>query len=400
MSGTITNTQTENIARRLESVSPSRYGMLNAWKEGRICALQLLWRGRAPLASYPAAKLGDVVHRMLDRLPASAGETEAKAAWKEALEHTESRLNDNWVTRGLLPLPRTVKRYALKRILAIRSILRSVSVSKSACSAGGQATTMREEDIQSADGLLQGRADLIEKRNGEWVLVDYKSGEVHEDDDESGVQRIKEEYALQLRLYTHLIREAKGIIISKAILRTLDGREHEVAVDEARVLQTGAEARSLLTEFNSEIQRHASPLHLAKPMAASWERGVFGCAGCLFRPLCPAYISCEKKLEQAGERWPRDAWGMVTSIEREGGKVVIQIHNENRLVGQDGETPEPNLTVRLRDSTERHPQLADMEVGQSIQIHDFVVPRLGIIGLDGPRTCVRSGPIVQFGEGG
>ncbi len=109
MSGTHAPNPGERIARRLESVSPSRYGKLRAWSEGRTCGLQLLWKGSAPLAPYPAAKLGDVVHRMMERLPAGVEETQAKAAWDEALDHTESRLNDDWVTRGLLPLSRTVR---------------------------------------------------------------------------------------------------------------------------------------------------------------------------------------------------------------------------------------------------------------------------------------------------
>lgn len=397
MNGTQSHDRGVSIADRIEAVSPSRYGMLRAWKEGKICSLQLLWRGKPPLAPYPAAKLGDVVHLMLDRHPAGAGEAEAKLAWDEALAHTESKLSNDWVTRGLLPLSRTVRRYSLKRILSIRSVLQSVSISKFAGTRGGQSSTLREEDLQSADGLLKGRADLIEQRDGKWVLVDYKSGEVHEDDEESGRERVKDEYAMQLRLYANLIREAKGIIIHQAFLRTLDGCEHEVDVDEASVSGAGAEARSLLSEFNNEVRRHGNPIDLAKPMAASWERGLFGCAGCLFRPLCPAYLG-SKKVCHPDERWPKDAWGKVTAMERIDGTVMIQIRNENRLVGPDGDAPDPVVNVKLNDSTSRHPGLSEIEIGGSAQVFDFLVPRLRVDGVEGPRTCVHVGAVNRGGR--
>jgi hypothetical protein len=398
MSATQANGSSRNFARRLNAVSPSRYGMLKAWKGGRTCPLQLLWHCKAPLAPYPAAKLGDVVHRMMDRLPQGAGQEDAKRAWEEALAHTESKLGQDWVNRGLLPLPRTVRAYTLKKTRAIRSVLRSSPASHPIGTGGGQRSSFREEPLQSGDGLLKGQPDLIERRHGEWVLLDYKSGSVHEEDEDSGQQQIKDEYSLQLRLYAHLIKETMGIVVTKALLRTLDGREHEVNVDAASVSLTAAEALSLREDFNNELQRHDDPLEMAKPMAACWEKGVFGCAGCLFRPLCPAYLAYEKQW-QAGERWPKDAWGKVTSIERVGETVRIQIQNENRLVGPNGETPDPIVTVNLRDSTNRHPELSDVKVGGNIQVFDFVAPRLGTVVEDGPRTCVYAGAALRDGGG-
>lgn len=387
----------DRIARRLESVSPSRYGSLKAWNEGMTCTLQFLWQGKPLLAPYPAAKVGDVVHRMLDRLPSRADEAVVKETWDEALKHTESQLNADWVTRGLLPLSRTVKRYTLKKILAIRGALQSCQARHSVGIGEGQSNCFREKPLQSGNGLLKGQPDLIEKRDGEWVLLDYKSGSVHEEE-ESGQQQIKDEYALQLRLYAHLVKETMGISVTKALLRTLDGCEHEVQVDEASVQEAGDEARALLAKFNDEIQRHDDPLEMAKPMAACWEKGIFGCAGCLFRPLCSAYRAYEKQW-QAGERWPKDAWGKVTSIERVGETVRIQIQNENRLVGPDGEAPDPIVTVNLRDSTNRHPELSDVKIGGNMQVFDFVAPRLGTVVEDGPRTCVYAGAALRDGGG-
>jgi hypothetical protein len=387
MSGTEWHDPYRSLSTKLESVSPSRYGALRAWKEGRICALQLLWKGKASLAPYPAAKLGDVVHRMLDQLPAGADEAEAKLAWDEALAHTESRLNADWVTRGLLPLPRTVRGYALKRILTIRSVLHSMPTRNYSGAAGGAPATFREENLQSEDGLLKGRADLIEQRDGEWVLVDYKSGSIHEDDEVSGGQRIKEEYALQLRLYAHLIREAKGMIISKALLRTLDGCEHEVRVDAIRVGEAGNEARALLGSFNAHISDNPKPESLALPMASSWSEGVFGCAGCLYRPSCSSYIS-SRKLVEPGKRWPKDVWGEVKAIKRENGRVLFEILNENNLRDPDDRIIDSVVVIEVKDSLERHPGTAGIEIGGKIRIFDYLEASSMGVRADGPRTCV------------
>jgi hypothetical protein len=387
MSGTQSHDPDGSLSSKLESVSPSRYGTLKAWQEGRTCALQLLWKGKAPLAPYAAAKLGDVVHRMLDRLPAGAAEEDAKLAWNEALEHTESRLNDDWVTRGLLPLERTVRGYALKRILTIRSVLHSVPTSNYSGADGGQPAAFREEHLQSVDGLLKGRADLIEKRDGEWVLVDYKSGSIHEDDEGSGGQRIKEEYTLQLRLYAHLIWEAKGMIISKALLRTLDGCEHEVRVDATRVDEAGNEARALLGSFNAHIADEPKPESLALPLATSYGEGIFGCAGCLYRPSCSTYISCRKQVEP-GKRWPKDVWGEVKSIKRENGRVYFEILNENNLRDPDDRIMDSVVMIGVKDSPERHPALAGIEIGQKIRIFDYLEASSMGARADGPRTCV------------
>jgi hypothetical protein len=244
--------------------------------------------------------------------------------------------------------------------------------------------------MQSGDGLIKGKPDLVEKRNGKWVLLDYKSGSVHEEDEESGRQQIKDDYRLQLQLYAYLIREAKGICVSKALLRTLDGVEHEVAVDEASVQLAGTEARLLLSEFNSGVKGHEDPFDLAKPMPNIRDQKIFGCAGCQFRPLCPSYRDFEKTVG-SGERWPNDAWGEVISMERMDGKVKVRIQNQNRVIGPSGAVSNPELEVNLKDSTDRHPNLEGIEKGAYIRVYDYLMFRMSACGEDGPRTCVYAG---------
>jgi hypothetical protein len=381
-----------SIDSRLKSVSPSRYGMLKAWKDGEVCMLQQLWRGDALLAPFPAAMLGNVIHRVLDRLPAGAGEMEAGKIWDEESSHAESKLQNNWVTRGLLPLRKTVKGYTLKKILAIRGAAKFLASDGHPSFDGDTRTCLREEPLESRDKLFRGQADLLEKRGSDWILVDYKSGAVHEGDEESGEQRIKEGYVLQLRLYAHMVREAKGITISKAFLRTLDGQEIEVDVTETNVEAAANEARKLLDEFNSVVLDQPDSHLLAKPIPRSRSDGVFGCSGCLFRPACKVYKETEKNAS-AGKTWPRDAWGKVTSVKQVGTVVDLEIENENIVKDEQGLRIDQHLRISLRGGADRYPHLSEIMSGRFVAIYDYLKSRSSSIAQDGPRTCLYSVPI-------
>ena len=305
-----------------------------------MCALQMLWRGRAPLPPVPGWKLGDVFHHMMERLPHGSTAEYAKIVWDEEVNKIEAELANNWVSQGLVPLHQTVKPYTIKKIRAIYAVplpFKDHSRQESSAVLGGadRVTLLAEEKLVSKDGLIKGQADLVTQRGGEWILIDYKSCDVHQEDDEiPGEKRIKDGYALQLRLYAHLLKEDKGITVAKAILRTMDGEEHEVTVDEESVQSAGVEARALLLEFNQSAKKHAEEWALAKPMPSNFEEGVFGCGGCLFRPKCKAYH--QKRTEDClpGEYWPNDIFGKITGINKlgEGYSLIIEENGSEKRV--------------------------------------------------------------------
>jgi CRISPR/Cas system-associated exonuclease Cas4 (RecB family) len=371
----------ECISTSMESVSPSGYGNLKLWKDGKLCALKLLRRGRDPLPSHPGWKLGDVFHHMMERLPHGATAEDAMRVWDEEVEKIEAELAKNWVCRGLVPLRQTVKPYTIKKIRAIRAValpLRDEARQNRDAFVGGEdrVTTLTEENLVSKDGLIKGQADLVTRRDGEWILIDYKSCDVHEDHDEvPGEKRIKDGYELQLRLYAHLLKEARGITVAKALLKTMDGCEHEVTVDEENVQSVGGEARALLREFNQFAQKHTEEWALAKPMPNNFEEGVFGCGGCLFRPKCKAYNHQKRTREcHAGEYWPNDIVGRITEINKLGEGYSL-------ILGENGS----GKRVAMRFSG-RHPALENLKEGDVVGIFNAV--RLQVVHGEGPITCV------------
>lgn len=370
----------ERISTSMGSVSPSGFGTLRSWKDGKMCALKMLWRGRDALPSHPGWKMGDVFHHMMERLPHGATAEDAMRVWNEEVDKIEAELAKNWVSRGLVPLHQTVKSYTIKKIRAIRAMPppfrdQARQDRDAVVGAADRVTTLTEEILVSKDGLIKGQADLVTRRNGEWILIDYKSCDVHEDHDEiPGEKRIKDGYELQLRLYAHLLKEAKGITVAKALLKTMDGCEHEVTVDEESVQSVGGEARALLREFNQFAQKHTEEWALAKPMPNNFEEGVFGCGGCLLRPKCKAYH--QKRTDECppGEYWPNDIFGRITGINKLGEGYSL-------ILAENGSRERIEMPFSMR-----HPALENLKAGDVVGIFNAV--RLQVGHGEGPRTCV------------
>jgi hypothetical protein len=106
-----------------------------------------------------------------------------------------------------------------------------------------------------------------------------------------------------------------------------------------------------------------------------------------FGPYYSLYRACTKEMV-AGQAWPRDAWGVVSSIRESSGRVELQLQNENKLIDAQGQPVSPAFCISLEDSEARHPAIQGLQPGHTIEIYDFLKTRSGLIAQDGPRTCV------------
>jgi hypothetical protein len=387
MSVSSTTSNWPTVLETLDTVSPSTYGKLKQWEAGQACPLHLLWRGKQMLAPSPAAKLGDIVHKAMEIAASMKIDVDVIALWENARDEIETELRAHFATRGLVPLKRKAMGYELKRQMALRMIARIPMGNKGSVSGPlVSGRILREVDLVSKDGTLKGRIDLAEELPDGWVLTDYKSGEVLETGGNEGT-KIKESYELQILLYAHLFQEVKGIALQKAVLKTLDGKEHAVQLDERKVAQAGAGARALLQAFNRHVGEHSNREELAIPMSASYGEGIFGCTGCLFRPACKGYKEAQKTAE-VDRHWPRDVWGKITCLKTAGGRVELEIQNENDFRDEHDHRVDEVVRVSLEDSPDRHPALKSIQIGQFVEVYDFLRSRSSSLATDGPRTCV------------
>src|SRR4051812_44094900 len=94
----------------LFSISPSRYCALSR------CKLRELWACAGEpsrLPSSPAARVGAVIHKLLERAERGefpAGNVEAiHRSWYEAISLAESRMSQEWLERHFVPLRRWMR---------------------------------------------------------------------------------------------------------------------------------------------------------------------------------------------------------------------------------------------------------------------------------------------------
>lgn len=365
------------IKDRLESVSPSRYGRLRAWSQGLACPLQILWAGDPLLAPSPAPKLGDVVHAVMEKVHGDLDEEQVEGLWERELEKLEQKLAASWVTKGLIPLESTLKGYDTRRIMAIRMAKDSSQLRSGKRKApGNSAEVLKEEPLQSPDGILVGKVDLVVKQGNEWTIIDYKTGAIFEKD-ESDELVIKEDYELQMLLYSALLREARGIKATSALLKPLDGKTQRVGISQEQVESIANEARRLLAEFNALVGSIEDMQQLALPMPKKPSSRSYGCSGCQYRPGCYAYVEAEKS-NSPDAVWPNDVIGAVENIASRNGLKFVTLRV----------SPQKTETVQLKDSDDRHPNLRGVSVGDRVGIFDVANCRL--VMADGPRTCVYS----------
>ncbi len=133
-----------------------------------------------------------------------------------------------------------------------------------------------EESLQTADGKVKGKPDLI-IRSPDHEIRDYKTGSIleYESDNPKG------EYVTQLLLYAVLEYENTGSWPSKGRLIPLKGKDAEVEIDPTEARRVEAEARAALDRYNSVVSG-GDPLTLANPSSKN-------CRYCDYASECPAF---------------------------------------------------------------------------------------------------------------
>jgi len=357
-------------------VVPSTFSKLKSWKAGTACPLKLLWAGDPPLAPHASAKLGDIVHNVMEAAGFNLDSDSAMRLWNQKSMEVDTKLRENPVTRGLSPLSLSARNYEVRRLMTIRmacSLHRASSVA-ARTTRTDRDYPLKEKFLQSFDGLIRGRVDLVEYRAGGWVLVDYKSGDVTEIDDD-GNSKIKESYKYQLLLYAFLLKEAENIMVQKAVLKTIDGKEHEVEIDSTLADEVAFQARQLLKEFNSAVVG-SEPERLGLPLPSDRANNVFGCLDCLYRPKCSAYRGA-KRISTDEKHWPLDAIGKICKIipHPKKTRIVIQMPDESQQV-----------IVEISNSIDRHTILHELQSGEPVGIFDYIRGRS--VNYGGSRTCI------------
>jgi PD-(D/E)XK nuclease superfamily len=349
----------EPAAVPLDSISPTRYVAI------RQCGLREIWAAiRAPqlLPSFPAARLGSVIHRLLEEAGqgafASGDAMAVDQRWKDLVTDAERTMLDGWLERQFVPLSRSVADFEVRRIQAReRALELGESVARArdrpASTASDRLGPLHgcEIPVSTNDRRVRGRIDAVALDRDGPVVRDYKSGAIFE----TAVgheHTLKEAYEIQLRMYAALYAETSGTWPARLEVVPILGRSETVAFDRDECLGLVESARDTLDTVNDAIQLNG-PAGVVQGRLARPRPEV--CGHCPYRPGCLPYRVARKA---GGGPWPHDLWGRLMSIAPlAADRLIMELDCDDGVI-----------RIRGLGSKERHPALGILEPGDWVAV--------------------------------
>lgn len=325
-------------SRPLDYVTPSTFELLSR------CPLSLAFSlEEGPAApGGPAQWLGDVCHRVLDRLVADglligdAWEAALETAWREELDQQVRRLAAQRVS-NVFGSAEDWPGYELKRA---RLMIAAARVRERLLVLPRGTAILTEVPLQGRGGLLRGRADLILRGELEHRVIDYKTGSVTDGED------LRPAYQRQLQLYALMEAETSGRWPRHAEVLPLTGPPIEVRVDPHRCEEVADRAIALLEAYNRGTP--GPPNHRVNEDT---------CPHCPFAIRCPAFW----------ERWGAEQAGAMLAVEGTVTELVasplsgyhIQLEPRRGSIGRQ--------PIRVRSIDERrHPAVREALPGRLV----------------------------------
>lgn len=274
------------VLQQLNTISPSQYGkmsqcpyqiLLEQSNEGKALKIQ---SGRGPSGM---GALGTIIHRVLEAanrkgIPDEIG---FEAEWQHWLKIEEAKLMRRQCNH-LIPLAFNARNYAVRKLLLFWLVVGKKPLFSERENTG--LPVGPEKRLIDRTGQVNGTADLIRFGPGGGLeVVDYKTGQIMVPTiGEFEELEIKEEYALQLRLYAALLYEQAGEWPESLLLADLAGGEHLITYKKSDCMTLLQEARAMLREINIAIE-NGQAKELAQPSAKV-------CSRCRVKELCEPYF--------------------------------------------------------------------------------------------------------------
>jgi len=269
----------------LKYITPSRVFALEQ------CFLRVAFGLDKQYSAYrtysPRARLGSITHSILEKVSKGILRDKNEAEWESSLLrlwNEEVKKNEQEVlaseSERHYGVAERWPRYNLQKALTIRKALEiATSLQKSAAykSKGSWET---EQYIQAFDGKINGRADAIYQSEQGIEIIDYKTGNIY-DEDENGNSQLKTKYRRQLLLYAAMYHAEAGEWPVSGHIIPLVGQQVTIEIDPVAANGEVLMALFLLNQFNKCVSEGDSLLSLAQPSEQS-------CRYCTYKTICPA----------------------------------------------------------------------------------------------------------------
>lgn len=275
-----------------------------------------------------------------------------ESIWSELVDKKEKAMAKSWIEKHLVPIKKYSTDYEVKKLLC-KKFINNLFLEKQKL---GQYSSISEKFIlqsrneiwlQSTDGKVGGYVDtIIPTENGD-MIIDYKTGKYIEEPSGRNDPKVKEEYEIQLKLYSSLYNSECGKWPVSLKIAGIDGTSAEVnfTITECEVMLR--EAIKILNYANDIITKRGltKPEKLKELSSPNPEN----CKFCQYRPGCKSYLEIMPQNIMSEKKWPIDVSGTIMDRKILGnGNLFIKLSLD----------AEPSKIISIRNlSIERHPAL-------------------------------------------
>lgn len=234
----------------IETLSPSTFSLIQ-----NGCAYQVLLQrllNAHPSCQLPPHKnttIGTIVHKIYELTTKGqlCSFAEMREKWEEMIKAEEDRLAIKYPTLKSINLNDYDKRNK-----AIKYALWIIKNRKPKIEESSNVLVLSEKYLDCKEIGLRGVADKLVIANGEISIVDYKSGQVFDNEGS-----IKKEYVAQLHLYAAMCEYLQLGKISKLALVDINGEEIFVEYDQELQRILCNDISATIDQLNDIIQRRA-----------------------------------------------------------------------------------------------------------------------------------------------
>lgn len=348
----------------IHRISPS---IFYAFKK---CALHgTLVTSKAPkmLPNSPNAYIGNIIHETIKiaKEEKISEKRDFESIWSELVDKKEKAMTKSWIEKHLVPIKEYSTDYEVKKLLC-KKFVNNLSLEKqkseqySSISEKFIHQSRSEIWLQSTDGKVGGYADaIIPTENGD-IIIDYKTGKYIEESSCGSCPKVKEEYEIQLKLYSSLYHSEYGKWPVSLKIAGIDGTSVEVDFTNAECEEMLREAIEILNYTNNIIiNKNLTKPEKFKELSSPNPEN---CKFCQYRPGCNSYLEIMPRNIRSEEKWPIDVSGTI--IDR---KIL---GNGNLFIKLSLDT-DPSKIISIRNlSIERHPALNN--IGNEVVIFSLL----------------------------